>query len=189
MQYTIPESETWTEVAEFLKGATLPFQYSKTFYHNDKNINLTIDIDPGGGFESGYEFTSLSAPVPVQFTSIRSPLKDTPAFMFALHDSKVMDRIGKFFGAEDVELGYTEFDKLLVVKTNNKEALTRVFEDQPVREVFRELKEFSLEIAAHEDGNPAYSLEFIIDRAITSVDELKKIFSAFTSVLDKLALA
>lgn len=186
MQQTSSNIETWEEVQEFLKGVSLPFQYSKTFYHNEKNVNLTIDIDPGGGFESGYEFTSLSAPVPVQFTSISSPLKKNPALLFALHDAKVIDRIGKIFGAEDVELGYSEFDKLLIVKTNDKDALRLVFSDQDVRQTFRELKEFSLEIVVHENGNPAHSLEFIIDRAITEVDELKKIYSAFTAVLDKL---
>jgi hypothetical protein len=100
-----------------------------------------------------------------------------------------MDRIGKFFGSEDVELGYPEFDKLLVVKTNDKDALHAVFSDQFVRETFRELKEFSLEIVVHEDGNPSHSLEFVIDRAITDVEELKRIFTAFAAVLEKLTIA
>ncbi len=186
MQPVTTNSETWAEVTDFLKGVSLPFQYSKTFNHNDKNVSLTIDIDAGGGFESGYEFTSLTAPVPVQFTSISSPLATGSSLVFAVHDSKVMDRIGKVFGAEDVEIGYAEFDKLLVVKTNDKEALREIFSDREVRETFRELKEFSLEITEHEDGNPSHTLEFIIDRAITDVEELQKIFSAFTTVLDNI---
>ena len=186
MQNAMINDQTWEEVSEFLNGVTLPFQYSKTFYHNQKNVSLAIDIDPGGGFESGYEFTSLSAPVPVQFTSISSPINETPKVLFALHDVKVMDRITKIFGAEDVELGYPQFDKLLVVKTNDKNALREIFAEQQVRVTFRELKEFSLEIVKHEDDNPAYTLEFLIDRAITDVAELKKIFTAFTKVLDKI---
>src|SRR5690606_2052783 len=160
---TTGNDATWEEVQGFLRDVKLPFQYAKTFVHQNNNINLTIDIDPGGGFESGYEFTSLTAPVPVQFTSLSSPLPDDQTARFALHDAKVIDRIGKFFGAEDVELGYPEFDQKLIVKTNNREFTRKVFHNEEARAVFRDLKEFSLEIVHHPDTNPAYTLELMID--------------------------
>jgi hypothetical protein len=179
------EEDTWQQVITDLKEAPVPLQYKTVFGHNDTSITLVIDMDPGGGFEGGFEFTSLSAPLPIQFTSLKASVSKTD-FRFALHDEGVMDRVGKVFGMEDTHIGFPEFDKQLIVKTNDAARVKKLFSNAPVRKVFQALSDFTFQIS-HEDGkgNP-YTLEFMIDRAITDPKELRKLYNAFAEVLDKL---
>ena len=164
-----------------MKSVTIPFQHRSVTDHNGVPITLVIDMDPGGGFEGGFEFTSISAPVPVQFTSIKATITGKDGFRFALHHEKVLDRIGKFFGMEDTEIGYVEFDRQLIVKTNDKVRLKKLFSDITVRKTFQSLNDFSLQI---NESDESKVLEFMIDKAVTDFTELKKIYEAFIKVLD-----
>jgi hypothetical protein len=139
-----------------------------------RKIFLDIDIDPGGGFESGFETTTLTA-----------HLYTEPPFRFAIHHEGFMDEIGKFFGMQDVITGYREFDKKVVVKTDDEAAVKSLFESAEVRHLFSSLTDFTFGIARHntEDEKKAPFLEFNIDRAIVDALELRAIYSAFMKVL------
>lgn len=180
------EEEIWQEVNDYMKNAPVPFQYKTEFMHNAYQVGMMIDMDPGGGFESGVEFTSLSAAVPIQFTSLKATVSRLDTFRFALHDEGVMDRVGKFFGLEDIIIGYPEFDKQLIVKTNDPAKLKKLFADITVRNTFQSLKEFSFQIINDQNNNQDCVIEFMIDRAITDIRELKKIYEAYAKVLDNL---
>jgi len=183
---TKTEMETWDTVISDLKETPMPFKYKTVFRHNNSTVSLIIDIDPGGGFEGGFEFTSFSAPVPIQFTSFKAPVQQRDEFRFALHDEGIMDKVGKIFGMEDITIGYKEFDKQLIVKTNNAEKVKKVFSVLKVRKVFQSLTDFILQVSKDDQNNGEYILEFMIDRAILNSTELKKLYDAFTGVLDKL---
>ncbi len=60
------EDVAWEKTMAELKDAVLPLNYKTVFLHNNESINLIINMDPGGGFEGGFEFTSLTAPLPIQ---------------------------------------------------------------------------------------------------------------------------
>jgi hypothetical protein len=185
----ITEEEKWQQVAADLKSLAVPFQYSAVIEHNGKQIAIAIDMDPGGGFEGGYEFTSMTAPVLIQFTSITAVVGKQENFRFALHDEGVIDRVGKFLHVEeDVNIGYPEFDKQLVVKTNDVERVKQIFKDTRVRKVFQSLSDFSLQISQDDNKKTKHNLELMIDRAVTDARELKKIYNAFTAVLDALEI-
>ena len=94
-----------------------------------------IDIDPGGGFETGSAVTFLMAPVAL-----------AQDFRLTLHHQGLIDTAGKFFGMEDVVIGYPEFDEALIVKTNDRERTRRIFSDASVRGVFRSLRAFALHL-------------------------------------------
>ncbi len=175
------QDEKWEEISTALKGKGLPFQYKTVVEHNGHAVTIDMDLDPGGGFEGGFEFTVLTAPVPVQFTSLSAKVSDND-FRFALHDEKGLDRIGKFFGMEDVKLGYDELDRHVIIKTNNKDVAREVFSDPETRQVFSTLKDFSLQLTGDEEMN----LELMIDRLVDDPLELRSIFEAYISVLEKL---
>ena len=139
-----------------------------------RKIVLVIDIDPGGGFESGFETTTITA-----------PLKTTPIFRFAIHHEGILDEIGKFFGMQDVITGYPEFDKKVVLKTDNEERVKSLFDSAEVRSVFGSLLNFTFGITKHstQDERKAPFLEFNIDRGIVDASELRSIYSAFFKVL------
>lgn len=183
---TKTEEETWEQVIADLKDGVVPLQYKAVFRYNGTPVTLIMDMDPGGGFEGGFEFTSLSTPVPIQFTSLKATVSKGDAFRFALHNEGVMDRVGKIFGMEDITIGYPEFDKQLIVKTNDVARVKKVFSNASVRKVFQLLTDFTLQINHDEEKDNAYTLELMIDRAITNPKELRKVYDAFVGVLDGL---
>lgn len=148
--------------------------YDVLIEQGGRKIILEIDIDPGGGFESGIQTTTISA-----------HLKTTPGFGFAIHHEDILDEIGKFFGMQDVITGYTEFDKKVVVKTDDEERVKSLFDSAGVRSVFGSLTGFTFGIGRHHTDHEkkAAFLEFNIDRAIMDAVELKAIYSAFFQVL------
>jgi hypothetical protein len=169
------ENEIWQQIAAQLAQTPDPLEYSAVIEQQGHRIILDIDIDLGGGFESGYETTSFTAPLPVDH-----------GFRFAIHEQDFTDGIGKFFGMQDILIGYPEFDKKLIVKTNDPHRVKTVFADAPVRSVIQRLENFTFSItttAAPADSEERLLLELVIERGITKADELRPIYTAFHAVL------
>src|SRR5687768_6173390 len=102
--------------------------YEREIIQGEKSILISIEIDPGGGFEGGYETTSMN-----------SELKSAPACHFKIHHEGILDEIGKLIGMQDVITGYSEFDKRVIVKTNNEDKVKDLFKSPFVRPVFGSL--------------------------------------------------
>ena len=175
----VTEEEIWQQVTKDLVGEEWAFDYQHILKQGSREVLLDIDFDLGGGFESGYESTLISAVLHVEPDN----------FSFAIHHLGFLDEIGKFFGMQDIETGYVEFDKKVVVKSNNKEKVKDIFSDVDVRNVFAPLTDFSFSITHHHishSNETEYRLEFLSDLAITNSTELRKIYHAFVAVYDKL---
>ncbi len=103
------EDEIWQQItADFIKEDDL-LEYRVVIEQQNRRILLDIDIDLGGGFEGGFESTML-----------RSQLESIGDFRFAIHDESFIDEVGKFFGMQDVVIGYPEFDKKVLIKSNDE---------------------------------------------------------------------
>ncbi|EHQ30313.1 hypothetical protein [Mucilaginibacter paludis] len=166
------EDEIWQQIATDINDDTL--EYRAMIEQDDKHVMLDIDIDLGGGFEGGYATTSYSAPVA------------NHNFKFAVHEEHFTDEIGKFFGMQDVEIGYPELDHHLVIKTNDEEKVKTLFVDPKVREVFTSLTDFDFGIHLHDiedsDEKQAF-LELNIEDGITDIPTLKELYHVFYTVL------
>ena len=177
----------WEQISKDLRAMEFPFSYSASIQENDRTVFLNIEVDPGGGFESGFQTTSLTTPIPLQFTTLSSRLQsNNPELRFVLHNEDFIDKLGKFFGMEDVITGYEEFDNKLIVKTNDTVRIQAAFSDEATRSVFKTLGEFNLHIAYYDQPEKHASLELNIDREITNTEELKKVYDAFVRVVDAL---
>ena len=88
------EDEIWQQINDQFLQNSDPLEYTAIIEQENRKVILDIDIDLGGGFESGYETTSLTA-----------PLHHTTDFKFAIHEEHFTDEIGKFFGMQDVVIG------------------------------------------------------------------------------------
>ncbi|GAC1397873.1 MAG: hypothetical protein NVSMB63_18200 [Sediminibacterium sp.] len=148
--------------------------YSVRIEQGGQEIFLELASSPGGGFEGGYELTTL-----------RSVLPGRSSFRFAIHPQDFLYEIGKFFGVEDVTIGYADFDKNVTVKTNDPVRFRHVFASAEVREVFQSLSGYSLEIKGQ--GEVAY-MEMAIQRIIPDAGEFLRIYHAFYQVLTSLPL-
>ncbi|WDF56464.1 hypothetical protein [Mucilaginibacter sp. KACC 22063] len=172
------EEDVWSVIAEDLSSEEDLLTYDAEIHQGNKIIQLFIDIDLGGGFEGGSEFTQLVAPV-----------SGAADFRFAIHEEHFVDEIGKFLGMQDVTVGYPELDNHIIIKTNNQEKIKKIFEDTYVRELFTDLSEFDFGIHEHclnGNGEKVPCLELNIDEAITDPDELRKIYHCFYRVLNKI---
>ncbi|WP_158829481.1 hypothetical protein [Mucilaginibacter lacusdianchii] len=170
------EQDVWQNIEADLTAEDDVLNYDVVIKQSGKQVQLTVDIDPGGGFEGGFETTEL-----------RAPLSLVSDFRFAVHDEDFIDEIGKFFGMEDVETGYTDLDKNVVIKSNNEEKVHRIFEDADVRELFARLEDFDLVIHHQKLGESNAEqpvLELNINEGITDPASLRAVYHAFYKVLE-----
>ena|SRR5579875_1519038 len=171
------EEEIWQQINKDLNKDEDIWQYQAAIEQGGQKIFLNIDIDPGGGFESGYSTTTFTA-----------PLLASDDFNFAIHEEHFTDDIGKFFGMQDVVIGYPSFDDRFIIKTNNAAKAKAVFSNADVRETLLQLSPFTFAIMHHDaDNNQAPSfLELNIEDGITDTKALRKIYHAFYLVLQVL---
>lgn len=165
--------EIWAQIGEDLKANE--FSYTAVINYEGSKITFNIDIDPGGGFEGGYQTTLL-----------RSELQHAGDYKFAIHHQGLLDEIGKFFGMQDIETGYPEFDKKVVVKSNDEEKVKTIFADAHSRSVFKEIDDFIFHIVKHhvdETDKQANFLELTIEEAVVDTARLISLFNAFYHVL------
>lgn len=161
------EADIWNKVNEDFAGG-VPHDYHVEIQYDNTNVELHIVSSPGGNVEGGYEYTTLKAKLPSEND-----------FEFIIQPEDFLNRIGKFFGGQDVELGYPEFDKNVLVKTNNPERLKSFFQDEKSRRIFTDLSGYSFGIVT---ANEARVLELQVQRVISGND-LKHTFEAFLKAL------
>lgn len=167
------EDQIWQQISADINDDTL--EYHAVIQQADAEIYLDIDIDLGGGFEGGYETTSL-----------RAPVTDNLSFQFAVHEDHFTDDIGKFFGLQDVKIGYPDLDKHLVIKTNDQEKVKTLFADELTRKVFTQLSNFDFGIRLHTDDDTKQKqafLELNIEEGIIDTTVLRNLYHAFYMVL------
>ena len=166
------EEEIWQQIEAGLTDETL--SYEALVKQNGKEVTIYMDIDPGGGFEGGSEITQL-----------KSALSVTGDFKFSIHDSHFGDSIGKFFGMQDVVLGFPDFDEHLIVKTDDEYRTHRIFDDANVRSVFVLMQSFDCGIHFHhtEETDKQAFLELNINQGINDPVTLRKIYLAFYTLM------
>ncbi len=168
------EDAVWQQLTTDLAKDEI-LEYRALIDQGKERIVLDIDIDLGGGFESGYATTRLTA-----------PLQTLSDFRFAIHEENFLDEAGKFFGMQDVVIGYPEFDEKFIIKTNNEAKVKALFSDSNIREVLQSLTHFTLQIALHNEQDSDTKkpfLELHIEEGITDPIELRKIYHAFYTIL------
>jgi hypothetical protein len=171
----ISDDKAWQQISADLKKEENEFEYAAIIEKNDFKVSLDIDIDMGGGFESGFSSTIFSA-----------QLHTETGFKFAVHEEHFIDEVGKFFGIEDIVIGYPELDKHLIIKTNDAGKMKYLFSNPKTRSVFETLNDFTFGITKRnvEDSDlkiPA--LELYIEQGITDPVILRELYEAFYSVL------
>lgn len=171
------EKEIWEKISSDFQQNPDLLQYSSIIIYDNTSILLDIDIDPGGGFESGFETTTFMSKLPANYP-----------FRFAIHHQTFIDEIGKFLGMQDVRVGIEEFDKKFIVKTNDEQKVRNIFTDADISNILLSLGDCTLGITSHSTGEEEKIpfLEYQTERGLFDVLELQKIYSVFYRVLKKL---
>jgi hypothetical protein len=165
----------WQKISTQLNSQTDLVEFTAIIKQNNYHIVLDIDIDLGGGFESGYETTTFSA-----------LLHSLLPFKFGIHPKHLTDEIGKFFGMQDAVVGFADFDDKMIVKTNDVDKVRNLLSDPAVRKTLLTLGDFSFEInSSHTNSKDekVSTLQLQIESGITDPVALQPIYHAFYSVL------
>ena len=173
------EAALWEQVAADISRQPDLYDYRAQLCQQHYRVELEIDIDLGGGFEGGYEITTLRAIVPGQ-----------PALHFALHEQDWIHEIGKLLGLEDVELGYAELDKTFIITTNDTNALRQLLAEPDVHATLlrHPAGRLTLAPASHEPHAPVV-LSFSEERALLEPEQLREIYHLLLRILQQLAPA
>jgi hypothetical protein len=170
---TSPE-DAWEQVTTDVTWQEGANNYRAIIHTGHCDVELETVRSPGAIEEGGFEQTTFRAPVP-----------STGDFRFAIVPEDFVNRIGKLFGMQDVKIGYAEFDKNVLVQTNDEQKLKSILSNPSVREVFQNLSGYSLHIDKHGEGKGDY-LHLVLQHAITDNATMRTIFSAFNKVLKAL---
>lgn len=163
--------EAWQQLQTEVTWAESPGNYRAVIHTGKHDINLEIVSSPGGNDEGwGFEQTTLSASLPAN-----------NIFHFAIVPEDFLNRIGKFFGMQDVKIGYPEFDENVLVQTNDEGKLKSLFSDGELRGIFLNLSGYSFQ--AKKDDDSGGQLELLIQRAITHPADLRRLVDVFNRVL------
>ncbi len=168
--------ELWEQINTDFANLVALNDYHVILQHGDKKITLDIDIHLGGELEGGYETTIFTALIPPQ-----------NGFRFAIHPEDIIQEVGKFFGLEDKEIGYPEFDADVIVKTNDVPKVADLFADAETRLLFKDLSGYSLSIKDDHKIEGEH-LELNILHGITNAGILKEIYQAYYIILSKLSV-
>ena len=161
----------WQQVRKDFEGEDL-LGYHVLLNNGNTVVELDVDIDLGGGFEGGYEITRFISRLP-----------GTNDFKFALHKEDFLDEIGKFFGMQDIKLGFDDFDKHVVVKTNDEARTKQLFADEQLRFFVLAIEDdFTMSLST---SHMEKVLALEIEKGITDVAFLQKIYGWFVQLLNE----
>lgn len=166
------EEEIALNLTAYLQRQSEAFQHMVALQQNGRRILLEVDIDPGGGFESGYATTRLSAPV-----------AEGGDFAFTIHPEGFLADFAKLFGLQDEVVGYPEFDEKVIIKTNHKEKVRAVFADETTRQILSMLSNFTLQLRIEDDGRRLLQLE--LEEGITDPASIMNLYKTFLNVLEQ----
>ena len=168
------EAEITDQLKAYLRREGDAFQHRVCLQDGEKNILLDIDIDPGGGFESGYATTRFSAPV-----------ASSGDFAFTIHPEGFLSDFAKLFGLQDEVVGYPEFDKKVIIKTNDAGKVKTVFSDAATRQAITTLSTFNLQLGNSNAEENTKKLTLEIEEGITDPAALLPLYHTFRKVLEQ----
>ncbi|RSK47372.1 hypothetical protein [Hymenobacter rigui] len=173
------EAAVWQQVAADMAQQPDLYDYRADLYQQDFHVRLELDIDLGGGFEGGYELTTLTASVPVH-----------TAFHFALHEQDWVHEVGKLLGLQDVELGDPELDEAFIITTNQPDTLRQILAHPEVRATLLRYPDARLALApASHEATAPLQLTFTEERALTEPAQLQEIYHLLLVLLQQVATA
>src|SRR5688500_10402806 len=110
---------------------------------------------------------------------LSASLQHDPGASLAIHPKRIIAEVPTFFGMQDYVVGYPEFDKAVIIKTNDEAQVKKLFSIKATREVFESLNNYKFYTDTRKNGNPEPTtyLVLMIDEGITDPKRLKEIFS------------
>lgn len=173
----------WQEFAKETNG-TFKVGYSWISDSNEieyKNWKIIFD-----------NYTAWSGKYSKEITRVIVPITLKDNFKFEIYNDGFVRKIEKLFGAQDLEIGYPDFDKAFVIKSNNEFKIKTLLRNKEIRNLILLQKEVNIQISDKkgiwEEQLPEneYELSYFIDGEIHNIETLKSLLEMFKLILDEL---
>lgn len=128
------------------------------------------------------------------YTRVVVPYESIDNFRFEIYNSGFIRNIEKFFGAQDVELGISKFDKKFIIKSNNEFKIKNLLQNLEIRNLIESLKDVNIEtsnkkgIWEQELPEKQFELSFYVLNEIKNTSELKELLKLLKLLIDQLVL-
>jgi hypothetical protein len=125
------------------------------------------------------------------YTRMRAPYVNKDGFRFTIYRKSIFSGLGKFFGMQDVEVGYPEFDEAFIIQGNDETKLRALFANPRIRQLIEMQPAIHLTVKDDEgwfgtqfpDGVDELCFE---SGYISDVERLKALYYLFAEVLNHL---
>ena len=125
----------------------------------------------------------------ITYTRMRAPFTSKDGMVFKIFKSSIFSNVGRLLGMQDIHIGYDSFDDDFIIKGNNEQQITQLFENPIIRDLITLQPQLSLEITSTEgtdDTDGQNELYFSFNGVITDIETLKDLFDLFMEVLDEM---
>jgi len=135
-------------------------------------------------------YTLWSGKYSSKMTRIIVPISLKDNFRFEIYPEELIRKIEKIFGVQDIEIGYPEFDKAFIVKSNNEFKIKSLLRNANIRNLLLEQKNLNIQLSNQngiwEQPKNQFELSYYIDGEIHNVANLIKLLELFKIILDEL---
>lgn len=179
------KEEIWRKLATQIEGEFI----DGGFFNKDKVIakhgewEITLDT-----------ITRSSGKSRRIFTRIQAPYVNKDGFRFRIYRAGLFTGLGKFFGIEDLEVGYEEFDRDFVIQGNDPYKLEMLFENERIRHLISLQPTIDLQVKddfkwfKRSSIKEVDDLHFEIRGVIKNIQHLKWLFMLFAEILSQLCV-
>jgi hypothetical protein len=128
----------------------------------------------------------------VTYTRMRAPYVNPDSFRFTIYRKGIFTEIGKWFGMQDVTVGYEDFDRDFVIQGNDEQKLLKLFSSQKIRDLIAVQPDISFSVKDDEGfwsknfPEEVDELYFQVVGVIKDVERLKLLYDLFAETLDEL---
>ncbi|HTD24548.1 MAG TPA: hypothetical protein VK738_17955 [Terriglobales bacterium] len=128
----------------------------------------------------------------VTYTRMRAPYVNPDGFHFTIYRKGIFSDIAKWFGMQDVAVGYEPFDQDFIIKGNSEMKLRQLFADARIRELIAAQPAIRFTVKDDEGWFGAAlpegvdELYFEVVGVIKDVERLKMLYELFAETLDQL---
>lgn len=128
----------------------------------------------------------------VVYTRIRAPYVNPDGFRFTVYRKGLFSEIAKWFGMQDIQVGYPPIDQDFIFKSNQPSKLQGLFSNSRIRELIAMQPEINFSVKDDEGFfGPSFpegvdELCFLTRGVIKDLERLKLLYELFAETLDQL---
>lgn len=158
------------------------YSWNSDFVEIDyKNWKITFD-----------NFTLRAERYRAKMTRITVPIDLKVDFKFEIYKEGFIQKIGKLLGVQDIEIGFPDFDKAFIIKSNNEFKAKTLLRNQEIRNLIVSQKETNILISNHKGiwekklPKNEFELSYYINGEFRDIKNLESILELFRLLLDEM---